>query len=173
MRFFTRNIVWEFQLIVEFQKSNFATIAKARIEDWRELARDLLLALRLLEDASKQEVVRVIGQSVLLSIAHDLHSIRLEWCRPNGEKYYLPNQIIELNFDELPIQTDKKRDDGVATPNSSIDRAVCKLAADMLSWTKNPQTFELITHRRFFLFICWHGDEPKIVNEYEYGLWDE
>lgn len=160
-------------MIIETQKNCIATTIKTRAHDWRELATDLLFALKQLEDASKQEVLRVIGQSVLLTIAHDFKSIRLEWCRPNGDKYYLPNQIIELQFYELPVLTEQPRDDGFSPQNSSIDRAICKLAADMLSWTKDPQTFELVTHQRYKIFISWHGETPIKVNEYEYGLWDE
>jgi|GEM_PF-4924025 hypothetical protein len=153
--------------------SGIIKVLKVRTEDWRELAENLVFSLKQLESHSKEGVIDVIRQSVLLSISENHRSIRCEWVRQDGERYNFLDHAVELQFDELPVLTDLARDDGLVPQNASIDRAVCKLAADMLSWKKDPLTFELIETRRYQIFISWHQEKPLKVYEYQYGLWDE
>jgi hypothetical protein len=58
-------------------------------------------------------------------------------------------------------------------PNGSIDRAVSLAATEMLSWTKDPATCELLEQQRYRLFLRWAEGDAVPVYKYAYGLWDK
>lgn len=114
-----------------------------------------------------------ISRSILLSIGPELEDIRIEYCDPAGQQLGASGQSLAIHFAPLSMVTDVARDDGSTPPNASIDRAISRLAADMLSWSKDPETCELIEHQRYQLFLRWPGEEAEEVYEWAYGLWDE
>lgn len=140
---------------------------------WQGLANDLALAVRRLEAMDRNVKMVAINQAIMIRVADDMQSLSLRFCAPNGKELSISDAAILMRFPSLPATTDVKRNDGWPPPNGSIDRAISKLAADMLSWTKNPATFELVEHRAYFLFVHWPGGETSSVDEYAYGLWDE
>jgi hypothetical protein len=141
--------------------------------EWTTLAEDLLFAIDRLEAINRKAGLATINRNILLPIDEDMQSISLFWCSAGGELLAAVNQSVKLRFAPLSAITDRPRDDGITPPNGSIDRAISKLAADMLSWSKDPETFELITHQRYRLFLRWPAEETITANEYAYGLWDE
>ncbi len=146
--------------------------------NWQELANDLLFAIDRLEMMNRKASVAVMGRAILFSIAEDLQSISLNWCDANGQRLLSSEQELRLDLLPLPEATDETRTEPmfappVIPPNGSIDRAISKAAAEMLSFTKDEETFEVLEHERFRLFLRWAEGEPKPVHEYAYGLWDE
>lgn len=141
--------------------------------DWRQLAGDLVIAIGRLEASVGDTDTVPARQAILIAVAGDLLSLDLRWCEPDGGSASSCGLAILLSVPPLAAQTDMARDDDATPPNASIDRAVSKAAAEMLSWTKDPDTFELLEHRRYWVFLCWPGEAPAPVNEYAYGLWDD
>lgn len=141
--------------------------------NWQELANDLAVAVASLETTGSNAKVASINQAIQIDVADDCQSLSLGLCGSNGTQSGVSDAELRIRFPLLPAITDALRDDGWTPPNGSIDRAISKVAADMLSWTKDPETFEVIEHRAYFFFIRWPGSEPVPVNEYAYGLWDE
>lgn len=140
---------------------------------WQGLADDLAMAVRRLEAMDRSARVVSINRAILVGVDEDMQSLSLRWCAPNGTRSSISDAALSLRFPPLPATTDALRDDGWTPPNASVDRAISKLAADQLSWTKDKATFELIEHRAYCLFVRWPGSETAPVNEYAYGLWDE
>lgn len=142
--------------------------------DWPELAGDILKAIESLE----RTVVPTGGPGhILLKVAPDLQSLQAQWwdsqtgCPGEGSR-------VQLRFGEMPLTTDESRTEAqfaepVAPPNATIDRAISKAAADMLSYATDPDTFELLTVQRYQLWLQWPGGQPARVYEFAYGLWDE
>lgn len=99
--------------------------------------------------------------------------IRLEYCDSSGQPFLANTQYLDICFPEPPMQTDVKRDDDLFPGNGSIDRAICKAAADMLSWAKKPETCEVVECQRYCLFERWADGPITLVYEWAYGLWDD
>jgi hypothetical protein len=140
---------------------------------WQDLARDLVDAIGQLEAQIKQAAVERDDRSILLTVEPGMSALRLAACRSDGVVITPEKAGIRLCFSALPADTDQGRDDGMVPPNASIDRAASKAAADMISWAKDPDTFELVEYRRFTLFLAWHEHAPFKIDEFAYGLWDE
>ena len=141
--------------------------------NWQELAHDLTLAVARLGATDSNAKFASINQAIQIDVADDCQSLSLRLRAPNGTQSCISDTELGIHFPLLPAMTDTSRDDGWTPPNGSIDRAISKVAANMLSWTKDPETFEVIEHRAYFLFVRWPGSRPVPVNEYAYGLWDE
>lgn len=148
-------------------------IFKSHARDWRGLSQDLLLAIGRLEALNRKASLATISRSILLSIGPKLQDIRIEYCDPTGQQLGASGQSLTIHFAPLPVVTDVARDDSSTPPNASIDRAISTVAAEMLSWSKDPETCELIEHQRYQLFLRWSGEEAEEVYEWAYGLWDE
>lgn len=134
---------------------------------WQDAAAALLRVIDRLEAQTPGP-----PRHVLLAVAADLRGIELGWCSADGVLLGgLPT--IHLALPALPAQTDRARDDGRAVPHAGIDRAISMVAADMLSWSKDPETLELRAHQRHRLHLRWPGAMAEGVDEYAYGLWDE
>lgn len=116
-----------------------------------------------------------ISNAILITVASDFRSISLRWCDLTGKSNHAEADGATILFPPLPKAIDVKRDDGATAPNGSIDRAISRLGAHMLSWTKDRETFELVEHQRHKLFLSWSPEEGRAscVNEHAYGLWDE
>lgn len=144
-------------------------------DSWRELARDLLGALTTMELLARVSQKSTTSSAILLTVALDFRCVSLRWCNLTGQPIHAEADGVTIRLQTLPKATDVERDDGTTAPNSSIDRAISRLAADMLSWTKDAETFELVQHQRYKLFLSWSLEEghARCVNEYAYGLWDE
>ena len=140
---------------------------------WQDLADDLLFAIDQLEAISHTAKAAQIHQTILIAVADDLQSLRLSWCSPEGSEAGIGDPALRMRLPLLPTVTETAREDEATVPNASIDRAVSKAAAEMLSWTKDPENFELLEQRRYALFLQWPSGMPAPVNEYAYGLWDE
>lgn len=145
---------------------------------WQDLASDLLFAIDRLETMNRKAPLGVLSRAILFSIAEDLQSIRLNWCDTNGQPLPAIDQEIRLDLLPLPEATDETRTEPmfappVIPPNGSIDRAISKAAAEMMSYSKDPETYEVLEHERFRLFLRWGGGEPALVYQFAYGLWDE
>lgn len=140
---------------------------------WQDLADELLFAIDRLEAINSSRKLSAIHQAILITVADDLQSLHLVWHSPDGEESEVASQSLQLCFPLLPTFTDIARDDETEVPNASIDRAVSKAAAEMLSWSKDPENCELLEQRRYQLFLCWPDETPAPVNEYAYGIWDE
>ena len=140
--------------------------------EWTALARDLLFAIDRLESINRKSALATISRNLLLSVAKDMQSISIMWCNDCGAPLAEVDQSVQLDFRPVPVTTDWPRDDGTNSPNASIDRAISKAGAKMLSWTKDPETFDLIEHQRYKLFLSWAEGIPVIVNEYAYGIFD-
>ena len=145
---------------------------------WQDLASDLLFAIDRLETMNRKAPLEVPSRAILFSIADHLQSIRLNWCDTNGQPLPAIGQEICLDLLPLPEATDLTRTEPmlappVIPPNGSIDRAICKAAAEMMSYSKDPETFEVLEHERFRLFLRWGEGEPAPVYQFAYGLWDE
>lgn len=140
---------------------------------WQDLADDLLFAIDQLEAFDRTAKVATIHQAILITVADDLQSLLLSWCSPENSEAGIGDQALRMSLLPLPTDTDTARDDEAEVPNASIDRAISKAAAEMLSWCKDPENFELLEQRRYQLFLCWPGEAPVQVSEYAYGLWDE
>jgi hypothetical protein len=145
---------------------------------WQDLANDLLRAIDQLEEINRSTKVVTLHRAILITVADDLKSMSLTWCRSGGGEPVIGGDLVRLEVGTLPETTEVVRSepmfaDPVIPPNASIDRAVSKAANAMLSWTTDPETLELLTHQRYHLFLCWAGGQPKPVYEYAYGLWDE
>lgn len=142
--------------------------------DWRSLVPQLHRALNRLEDRSAGLLE---AQALLLVVEPEPGLIGLHWCGPDGSVLpaELPAEVLAIP--PLPAITDVPRDhlpgESDDPPNGSIDRAISKLGADMLSWSSNPETFELEEHCRYQLFLRWPGRDAKPVYPFAYGLWDE
>jgi hypothetical protein len=134
--------------------------------DWRALASDIALAIDQLK-------ARADDRMILIGVADDLRALTVELYRPGALDSEPLDRKVHLAFPPWPAATDQAHERGETPPNASIDRAIAKVAAGMLSWTKDPETFELIEHCRYRLFLRWPGGERKQVDEYAYGLWDE
>lgn len=134
---------------------------------WQALAQELLRAIDRLEAATPGP-----PRAILLRLAEDLRSIELIWCDADGMAPQAATGL-RLALPALPAFTDRARDDARIVPNHSIDRAISKAAAEMLSWSTDPESFELLTHQRHALHLRWPGATAEPVNEYAYGLWDE
>lgn len=141
--------------------------------DWRGLAQDLNLALQRLEGMNRKGQLATISRSILLSIEPDLQGIRLEWCSPDADAVCIAGHALIIRCPMLRPYSCGERDDGITPPHSSIDRAISRLAADMLSWSKDPETCEVIEQQRYRLFMRWPGEAAEPVYEWAYGLWDE
>lgn len=113
-----------------------------------------------------------MGRAILMSVADGLRAIRLHWCDQDGRRLAILEQGVQLNFKDLPERTSAPRDDAGSPPNASIDRAISMVGAEMLSWSKDPESFELIEHQRCKLFFSWPGGVVEEVDQYAYGLWD-
>jgi hypothetical protein len=148
-------------------------IFKSHARDWRGLSQDLLLAISRLEALNRKAPLSTMSRSILFSIGPELQDIRIEYCDPTGQQLGASGQSLAIHFAPLPIVTDVERDDGSIPPNASIDRAISKAAAEMLSWSKDPISFEVIEHQRYRLFLRSAGGEAAAANEWAYGLWDE
>lgn len=144
-------------------------------DSWRELARDLLGALTTMELLARVSQKSTTSTAILLTVALDFQGVSLRWCNLTGQPIHAEADGVTIRLQTLPKATDVERDDGTTAPNSSIDRAISRLAADMLSWTKDAETFELVQHQRYKLFLSWSlaDGHARCVNEYAYGLWDE
>lgn len=129
---------------------------------WSEVAEDLIAAIDLLERSE----LEIAAPSLLIEVADDFRTL-LVAVREGGHSQ------VALRLATLPETTDVAREDGLTAPQGSIDRAISKVAAAMLSWTKDPETLELLEHQRFSLFVRWPGAETSPVNPYAFGLWDE
>jgi hypothetical protein len=140
---------------------------------WQDLADDLLFAIDQLEAISHTAKGTPIHQTILIAVADDLQSLRFCWCSPEGSEAGIDDQALRMSLQLLPTDVEIARDDEATVPNASIDRAISKAAAEMLSWTKDPENFELLEQRRYQLFLQWPGGMPALVDEYAYGLWDE
>lgn len=145
--------------------------------DWQGLAQDLLFAIDRIESMNRKAPLTVLGRTLLISIADHCQSISLNWC--DGDGQMLPNieQEVRLDFSYLPVTTDVTRTEPMFAPptippNASVDRAISKAAAEMMSYSIDEETCELLEHERFELFLCWAGGEPVRVNLFAYGLWD-
>jgi hypothetical protein len=139
---------------------------------WQDAAGDLLRAINQIETMSRPDKLAASDPALLVTVGQDLQSLTLQKCAADGTPTSIET-AVQIRFPLLPNATDVTRDDDIHPANASIDRAVCKAAAEMLSWTKDPDTLELIEHRRYWLFVLWPTAEPTPVNEYAYGLWDE
>lgn len=146
--------------------------------DWQGLAQDLLFAIDRIEAMNRKAPLAVLSRTILISIANHCQSITLNWCDAYGQ--ILPNieQEVRLDFSYLPETTDVTRTEPMFAPptippNGSVDRAISKAAAEMMSYTKDEETCEVLEHERFRLFLRWAGGEPAQVYEFAYGLWDE
>jgi hypothetical protein len=148
-------------------------IFNSHARDWRGLSQDLLLAISRLEALNRKAPLSTIGRSILLTVGPEQQDIRIEYCGPAGQQITASGQSLAIHFAPLPVATDVERDDGSTPPNASIDRAISKAAVDMLNWTKDPDTFELIEHQRYQLYLRWSGSDAAEVYEWAYGLWDE
>jgi hypothetical protein len=146
-------------------------IYRSHAGDWRGLSQDILLAISRLEALNREEP-GTNSRSILLSVAPELLEIRIEYCGPAGQQLGASGQSLAIHFAPLPMVTDVARDDSRTPPNASIDRAISRLAADMLSWSKDPETCEVIEHQRYQLHLRWNGEEAEPVYEWAYGLWD-
>jgi hypothetical protein len=140
--------------------------------DWRGLSQDLLAAISTLEALNREAPSGTISRSILFSISPELQDIRIEYCDPAGQQLGALGQSLSIHFAALPVSTDVERDDGSTAPNASIDRAISTVAAEMLSWSKDPETCELIEHQRYQLYLRWSGRDAAKVYEWAYGLWD-
>jgi hypothetical protein len=145
----------------------------SRVATWQELASDMIAAIDLLESMNRSNDRVMSARSILMSIDESFDGIRLVWSSAQGRPIEHPAWCVLLRLPALPATTDRLRDDGAVPPNASIDRAISKTAADMLSWTKDPETFEVLEHQRYQLFMRWADEGGAEVNEYAYGLWDE
>jgi hypothetical protein len=144
-------------------------------DSWRELAKDLLGALTTMELLARVSQKSTKCPAILLTVARDFQRVSLQWCNLTGEPIHAETDGVTIRLRTLPKATDVERDDGSTAPNASIDRAISRLGADMLSWTKDAETFQLVQHQRCKLFLSWSLEEghAQCVNEYAYGLWDE
>ncbi len=140
---------------------------------WQDLAADLVAAIDLLESRTARQLPAEGGRAILLRVDLGQHIIFLSLCDPGAQSQTTTAEGVRLRFSPLPGATDQRRDDGASPPNASVDRAVSKAAADMVSWSKDPDTFELIETRRFKLFLAWDQGPQAEVDEFAYGLWDE
>lgn len=140
---------------------------------WQSLARDVILAIDRLETSDGAASLRPSRCSILLSVSAAMDRIRLEYCDSSGQPFSADIQYLDICFSELPKQTDVQRDDDRVPANGSIDRAICKAAADMLSWKRDPETCELTERQRYCLFVRWAEGPITLVYEWAYGLWDE
>lgn len=147
-------------------------IVKSHASDWQGLSRDLLLAISRLEALNRKAPLATISHSILLSVGPELQEIGVEFCTPAGQRLDATGPLLAIHFAPLPPTTNAERDDGGIPPNASIDRAISKAASEMLSWTKDPETFEVIEHQRYRFFLRWAGEAAEAVNEWAYGLWD-
>lgn len=129
---------------------------------WSELAESIVEAIDGLEKTGPEP----IGGSLLLAVGQDFRSIRIA-------AYEGGHPELVLRLGTLPRTTDQAREDNLPVPHGCIDRAISKAAAGMLSWTKDPETFELVEHQRYSLFLRWPEQDTVLVDPYAYGLWDE
>jgi hypothetical protein len=115
------------------------------------------------------------NSAILLTVALDSQRGSLRWCNLTGQPIHAEADSVTIRLQTLPKATDVDRDDETTAPNSSIDRVISRLAANMLSWTKDAETFELDQHQSYKLFRSWSLEEGHAycVNEYAYGFWDE
>ncbi|WP_430443816.1 hypothetical protein [Sphingorhabdus contaminans] len=140
---------------------------------WQDLADDLLFAFDRLEEINPNSKWTEDHQAILIRVANDMQSLTLSKCPLDSGEAVLGGQTLRIRLRPLPSITDLARDDAAEVPNAIIDRAISKAAAEMLSWTKDLDCFELLEQRRYWLFLQWPGGIPALVNEYAYGLWDE
>ncbi len=145
----------------------------SRCACWQDLAADLIAAIDQLESRTAQPPPTPGGGAVLLRVDPTQNIICLTWCDVQGQSLINMSEGVRLRFNPLPKMMEQQREDGSSPPNASVDRAVSKAAADMMSWSKDPETFELIETRRFKLFLAWDQGPGAEVDEYAYGLWDE
>lgn len=145
----------------------------SRATCWQDLARDLVSAIDQLEAQNKQSAIEHDARSVLLTVEPCMNVIRLTVCPSVAVAIPSTDTGIRLFFNPLPVATDQDREDGIVPPNASIDRAASKAAAEMVSWAKDPDTFELLEYRRFTLFLAWPEGTRYKIDELAYGLWDE
>lgn len=138
-----------------------AVAMRSQATGWRSLADDLLRAIDWLDahGASGEPAIRI-------TVAADRRSLSLCACDAPGAP------ALTLALGVLPETTDAAREDGQRPPNAAIDRAVCFAAAAMLSWSKDPETFELLTHQRHALLLAWDEGPASPVDPWAYGLWD-
>ncbi len=109
---------------------------------WQDAAAVLLRAVDRLEAQTPGP-----PRHILLAVAADLRGIELGWFSADGVPLgRLPT--IHVALPAMPARTDRARDDGRAVPHAGIDRAISMVAADMLSWSKDPETLELRAHQR-------------------------
>jgi hypothetical protein len=148
-------------------------IFKSHARDWRGLSQDLLMAIGRLEALNRKAPLASISRSIMLSVGPELQDITIEYCNPTGQQLAASGQSLAIHFAPFLMVTDVARDDSRTPPNASIDRAISTVAAEMLSWSKDPETYELIEHQRYQLFLRWSGEEAEEVYEWAYGLWDE
>jgi hypothetical protein len=140
---------------------------------WQDLARDLVRAIDQLEARNTWTDVQRDDRSIVLLVEPGMKAIRLAACGSDGLVITPTDAGIRLRFRLLPVFTDQDRDDGMIPQNASIDRAACWAAAEMKSWVKEPDTFELVEHQRFILFLAWPEGTTSRIDELAYGLWDE
>lgn len=140
---------------------------------WQDLARDLLFAIDQLDASDRSRKVAEVRTAIVITVADDMRSLVLNRFCPRRSQTSCGTLALRMDLRLLPAATDMVRDDEMAVPNASIDRAISKAACEMLSWTREPDTFELLEHRRYSFYLQWPGETPALVNEYAYGLWDE
>lgn len=140
---------------------------------WQDLAHDLVRAIDQLETQTKRLAVEQDEPSILLTVESGMTAIRLAACRSDGVVIPTSPAGVRLDLGALAAVTDRDRDDGTTPANASIDRAASKAAAEMMSWSKDPETYELVERRRFTLFLAWPDGTHSRIDELAYGLWDE
>lgn len=140
---------------------------------WQDLAADLVAAIDLLETRTVQPPSAESGRAILARVDLGQSIIFLSLCDTGAKNPTSQKEGIRLRFKSLPRVMERQRDDGTSAPDASVDRAISKAAAGMMSWSKDPETFELIERRRFRLFVAWDQGPEIEVDEYAYGLWDE
>lgn len=148
-----------------------ATQFASNAADWRELAEDLMFALDQLETLNRKAAMPVVTSALAVRVHEDCCSVELVPCAGDGSPPRQTPVSVRLAFPELPLSTGLERKD-CRPAQGSIDRAVCKVASDMMSWTMDPDTFEVLEHCRLRLFLCWPDGSPVAVDRYAYGLWD-
>lgn len=136
---------------------------------WQDLAADVLAQVELLLAPFKPCATALVNAA----IAADGRTLGLcvvpQRCCGNA---HLPAKA-RLALPLLDLKTDIPREDGIVPPHPAIDRALSRVAAQLMDWSRDPDSFELVQHIRARITVQWHGRKAAEVDPLAYGLWDE
>jgi hypothetical protein len=140
---------------------------------WDMLGSDVIAAITQLYNDPRASNVIELKRFILIEVCDGLTALEFSWCGPFGQPMAHKGQKLRLALWPLPTDSERGRDDKTIAQHGSIDRAISAAARHLISWTTDPDTFELLQHDRFILFCAWPGQLITKVNPWAYGILDD